>query len=62
VGGAAALYWPDEHPCRKEPPEQRWLVFEPWGGIEIIVGRLPREDFTGTEMGMAPFMADRDIR
>lgn len=56
VGGAAALYWPDQHPCGKEPADQRWLVFEPWGGVEIIVGRLPREDFTGAEIGMAPFI------
>jgi hypothetical protein len=58
VGGAAALYWPDQHPERREPAAMRWLVFDPWGGIETIVGRLPREDFFGREIGMVPFLND----
>lgn len=61
VGGAAALYWPDQHP--EHPiPGQRWVVFNPWGGLEIIEGRLPREDFAGREMGMAPFLVHEEGR
>lgn len=59
VGGSAALFWPDQHP---EHPDselaQRWLVFDPWGGLDVIVGRLPREDMKPEyEMGWAPFLA-----
>jgi hypothetical protein len=56
VGGAAAMYWPDQHPERREPAAMRWLVFDPWGGVETVVGRLPRPDFIGAEIGMVPFL------
>jgi hypothetical protein len=56
VGSAVALFWPDQHPELKEPAEQRWIVFDSWGGLEVITGRLPREDGVGREMGMVPFL------
>lgn len=57
VGGAAALYWPDQHPEHPIPGD-RWLVFDPWGGLEVIMDRLPREDMTPAhEMGWAPFIS-----
>lgn len=57
VGGAAALFWPDQHPEHPDPAlAQRWIVFDPWGGLEIIVDRDPREDFIGREIGMVPFL------
>jgi hypothetical protein len=63
VGGAAALYWPDQHPENREPAEQRWIVFTPWGGMEVITGRPPREDAPiEREMGMAPFLVQEEGR
>lgn len=57
VGGAAALFWPDQHPEHPDPElAQRWLVFDPWGGLDIIIGRLPREDMIEREMGLMPFL------
>jgi hypothetical protein len=57
IGGAAALYWPDQHPENHEPAEQRWLVFESWGGLEVIEGRPPRDDVPiEREMGLVPFL------
>lgn len=61
VGGAAALYWPDQHPENREPAEQRWVVFTPWGGVEVIEGRPPRDDGPiEREMGMVPFLTPLD--
>lgn len=57
VGSAVALFWPNQHPELKEPAEQRWIVFDSWGGLEVITGRLPREDGVGREIGMVPFLA-----
>jgi hypothetical protein len=58
VGGAAALFWPDQHPEHPDPAlAQRWIVFDPWGGLEIIVDRPPRDDAPiEREMGMVPFL------
>lgn len=58
VGGSAALFWPDQHPEHPDPElAQRWLVFDPWGGLDVIVGRLPRDDAPITrELGWAPFL------
>lgn len=62
VGGAAALFWPDQHPEHPDPElTQRWLVFDPWGGLDIVIGRLPREDgIVGSEQGLAPFLTPPD--
>jgi hypothetical protein len=61
VGGAAALFWPDQHPELNEPAEQRWIVFDPWGGLEVITGRPPRDDGPiEREMGMVPFLTPPD--
>lgn len=62
VGGAAALYWPDQHPEHPDPAlAQRWLVFDPWGGLEVITGRPPRDDAPiEREMGLAPFLRPPD--
>jgi hypothetical protein len=62
VGGAAALFWPDQHPEHPDPAlAQRWIVFDPWGGLEIITGRPPREDAPiEREMGLAPFLTPPD--
>jgi hypothetical protein len=58
IGGASALFWPDQHPEHPDPAlAQRWIVFDPWGGMEIIVGRPPREDAPITrEIGLMPFL------
>lgn len=34
VGGALAMYWPDEHPCGSGFQIKPWLVLHPWGGTE----------------------------
>lgn len=61
VGGAAALFWPDQHPELNEPAEQRWIVFDPWGGLEVIEGRPPRDDGPiEREMGLVPFLTPPD--
>lgn len=62
VGGAAALFWPDQHPEHPDPAlAQRWIVFDPWGGLEVIIGRPPRDDMPiEREMGMVPFLTPQD--
>lgn len=56
VGVSAALYWPDQHPENREPAEQRWVVFTPWGDLEVITGRPPRDDMPiDREIGWMPF-------
>lgn len=62
VGGAAALFWPDQHPEHPDPElAQRWLVFDPWGGLDIVIGRPPRDDGPiERELGLAPFLVPPD--
>jgi hypothetical protein len=62
VGGAAALFWPDQHPEHPDPAlAQRWIVFDPWGGLEVITGRPPRDDGPiEREMGMVPFLTPQE--
>jgi hypothetical protein len=62
IGGAAALYWPDQHP--EHPiPGQRWVVFDPWGGLEVIMDRPPRDDAPiEREIGAMPFLVQEEGR